>query len=197
MTATANRPTLVLNRSWTPVNVIPAHRAIVMLWNDSARAIDPIDYQTYNWEDWSKLKPSADDLIIRSAKLSIRLPEVVTLTDYDKMPTGLVSFNRRNIFKRDHYTCQYCGIQPSNDELTIDHVLPVSRQGETSWTNCVLACVSCNKKKAARLPHEAGMKLRKKPVKPAWKPLYASPKPRLSSWSKFISSAYWEVELQD
>jgi hypothetical protein len=63
------------------------------------------------------------------------------------------------------------------------------------WTNCVLACVACNKRKADRTPQQAGMRLRKSPVRPTWKPLYASPAVRIESWSKFVSEAYWNVEL--
>ncbi len=88
-------------------------------------------------------------------------------------------------------------LQPGTDELTIDHVVPRSRGGASSWENCVLACVSCNKRKADRTPEQARMHLRKKPVRPAWKPLYADHGLRLESWSKFISEAYWVVELED
>lgn len=85
-----------------------------------------------------------------------------------------MAFSRRNIFERDHYTCQYCGVQPGVDELSIDHVFPRSQGGTSTWDNCVLACVECNKKKADRTPSEADMKLRKQPCRPQWKPLYAA-----------------------
>ncbi|MFZ5833357.1 MAG: HNH endonuclease, partial [Planctomycetota bacterium] len=83
-----------------------------------------------------------------------------------------------------------------SEELTIDHVLPRSQGGVSSWENCVLACMACNKQKADRTPEQAGMKLRKQPTRPAWKPLYADHTMRIASWSKFVSESYWNVELQ-
>lgn len=93
-------------------------------------------------------------------------------------------------------TCQYCGKQPGSEELTIDHVVPRAQGGQSNWTNCVLACVDCNSRKAARTPAEARMKLRKQPVRPNWKPIYAQRMNRIQSWNKFISEAYWNVELE-
>ena len=114
------RPALVLNRNWQPVNVATAARALVLLWNESARVVDPSDFQTYTWEDWSKLRPRGDERFIQAVRFRLRVPEVITLTDYDRLPSAAVSFSRRNIFKRDQYTCQYCGRQPGSEELTVD-----------------------------------------------------------------------------
>lgn len=190
------RPTLVLNRNWQPVNVATVSRALVMLWNESACVVDPHDYQTYGWADWSRLAPRGDEPFIQAVRAQVRVPEVVALTAYDRLPSAAVSFSRRNIFKRDHYTCQYCGVQPGSEELTIDHVVPRAQGGVSSWSNCVLACVTCNKRKADRTPEQAGLHLRKPPIRPTWKPLYASPSVRIASWSKFVSEAYWNVELE-
>jgi 5-methylcytosine-specific restriction endonuclease McrA len=190
------RPTLVLNRNWQPVNVATVGRALIMLWNESARVVDPHDYRTYDWSDWSRQTPTADEPFIQAIRARVRVPEVVTLTEYDRLPAAAVSFSRRNIFKRDHQTCQYCGVQPGSAELTIDHVVPRAQGGVSSWTNCVLACVECNKRKADRTPKQAGMNLRKAPECPAWRPLHADHRVRLESWSKFISEAYWNVELE-
>ncbi len=189
-------PTLVLNRNWQPVNVATVERALVMLWNESARVVDPLDFQMYTWADWSQLLPGEGEPYIQAVRQRLRVPEVVALVDYDRLPMAAVSFSRRNIFKRDHYTCQYCSVQPGSEELTIDHVVPRAQGGVSSWTNCVLACVDCNKRKADRTPEQAGMRLHKQPVRPHWKPLYASPTVRVASWSKFVSEAYWNVELE-
>jgi 5-methylcytosine-specific restriction endonuclease McrA len=190
------RPTLVLNRNWQPVNVATVSRALTMLWNESARVVDPHDYQTYDWADWARLAPRGDEPFIQAVRLRVRVPEVIALSGYDRLPSAAVSFSRRNIFKRDHYTCQYCGVQPGSEELTIDHVVPRAQGGISSWTNCVLACVACNKRKADRTPQQAGLRLHKQPDRPSWKPLYASPSVRIASWSKFISEAYWNVTLE-
>jgi 5-methylcytosine-specific restriction endonuclease McrA len=118
------------------------------------------------------------------------------LAGYNRLPTAAVAFSRRNIHKRDHWTCQYCGRQPGGAELTIDHVVPRSQGGVSTWENCVLACIDCNKHKADRTPAQARMKLHREPVRPAWKPLYARTSERMMSWSKFISEAYWNVPLE-
>jgi len=120
----------------------------------------------------------------------------ITLTDYDRLPAAAVSFSRRNIFKRDHFTCQYCGRQPAAEELTLDHVIPRSQGGESRWDNCVLACLECNKRKADRTPQQARMRLKHQPVRPQWNPLYAAHDVRIACWSKFSSEAYWNVKLK-
>ena len=191
------RPTLVLNRSWQPINVATVARALIMLWNDTARIVDPVDYQLYDWSDWSQLVPDRDEPFIQSVRQRIRIPEVITLTKFDAMPTQTVTFSRRNVFKRDKMCCQYCGKQPGSEELTIDHVVPRAQGGLSTWTNCVLACIDCNSKKADRTPAQAHMKLRKEPVRPAWKPIYADRMNQVKSWSKFISEAYWIVSIEE
>jgi len=189
-------PTLVLNRNWQPVNVATVARALVLLWNESARVVDPDDFQLYTWDDWSQLRPGEGERFIQAVRLRLRVPEVIVLADYDRLPSAAVSFSRRNIFKRDHWACQYCGCQPGSDELTIDHVTPRSHGGTSTWENCVLACIDCNKRKADRTPRQAGMKLRTAPVRPAWQPFYARDNRRIESWSKFISETYWNVPLE-
>lgn len=190
-------PTLVLNRNWQPVNVATVARALVLVWNESARVVDPHDYHLYTWADWSRLRPRAEEPFVQAVRFRLRVPEVITLSSYDRMPVATVIFSRRNIFKRDHNTCQYCGAQPGSEELTIDHVVPRSHGGVSSWENCVLACVACNKRKADRTPEQARMHLCKKPIRPAWKPLYADHSVRIKSWSRFISEVYWSVTLRE
>ena len=106
------------------MNVATVARALVLLWNESARVVDPADYQLYTWADWSKLRPRDGEAFIQAVRFRLRVPEVVALTGYDRLPVAHVTFSRRNIFKRDHYTCQYCGAQPGSEELTLDHVVP-------------------------------------------------------------------------
>ena len=191
-----HRPTLVLNRNWQPVNVSTVARALVMLWNETVRVVDPADYQLYTWSDWTRLRPLDDEPFVQAVSFRLRVPEIVTLNEYDRLPAKAVSFSRRNVFKRDRFTCQYCGLQPGTGELTIDHVLPRSHGGESTWENCVLACLNCNKRKADRIPQQANMRLRHVPGRPRWKPLYAPQDVRIESWEKFVSEAYWNVELE-
>lgn len=191
------RPTLVLNRNWQPVGVATVARALVKVWNESAKVVDPEDYQQYTWADWVALEPTDDDPVIRTQQLRLRVPEVITLTNYDRLPINSVAFSRRNVFKRDRFTCQYCGVQPGSAELTIDHVVPRAQGGLSTWENCVLACVDCNSRKADRTPQQATMPLHRDPVRPIWKPLYSSRGVRIDSWAKFISEAYWSVKLED
>ena len=96
-------------------------------------------------------------------------------------------FSRCNVAKRDHYTCQYCGAQPGAESITIDHVLSRSQGGASSWTNCVAACERCNARKGDRTPDQAGMRLRRRPVRPEWKPFYAAQGARNESWSRFLT----------
>ena len=189
VTAVLERPTLVLNRNWQPVRVATVARALIKVWKDAARVVDPADYQLYDWADWSALTPTKDELCIRTRHRRLRVPEVVVLTRYDRVPTNVVTFSRRNVFKRDRYTCQYCGHQPGSEELTIDHVVPRAQNGHSNWDNRVLACVDCNSRKADRTPQQARMKLRTVTVQPTWKGIYAEQSIRIDIWSHFSNEA--------
>src|SRR5207237_541269 len=107
------------------------------LWNYSAKVVDPDEYRLYAWEEWMTLAPRDGGPCIRTSRARLRVPEVVVLQHYDRLPLAAVTFSRRNVAKRDHYTCQYCGAQPGVEDLTIDHVVPRSQGGQSSWTNCV------------------------------------------------------------
>lgn len=181
------RPTLVLNRNWQPVHVTTVVRALVLLWNDAAKAIDPDDYRMYDWDEWTRLPARPDGPAVRAARARLRVPEVLALTHYDRLPTAAVAFSRRNVAKRDHHTCQYCGIQPGWERITVDHIVPRAQGGATTWTNCVAACAACNTRKADRTPDQAGMKLRHPPTRPAWKPIYADGRDRQPAWARFLA----------
>jgi 5-methylcytosine-specific restriction endonuclease McrA len=179
-------PTLVLNRDWQPVNVTTVVRALVMLWNETAKAVEPDEYRLYDWADWSELPPRDGRPCVRSAHRSLRAPEVICLARYDRPPGAVVPFSRRNVARRDHYTCQYCGAQPGVRAITIDHVVPRSQGGASSWTNCVAACIKCNVRKADRTLEQAGMRPRRRPVRPDWKPAYATHDFRGEHWARFV-----------
>jgi len=194
------RTVLVLNRRWDPIQTTSVKDAIGLVAKGSATVIDPATFERHDllsWGEVSKAMKSVGDNLIRSQYLAIVPPEVVVLTAYEGRGERSVVFSRKNIFKRDRYTCQYCGKQPGPEELTIDHVMPRSRGGTSTWENCLLACVACNKRKADKTPEEAGMPMRKVPKKPSWKTLaQVHPKARRESWEQFLGRAYWEVELE-
>jgi 5-methylcytosine-specific restriction endonuclease McrA len=180
------QPTLVLNRQWQPVHVASVARAVVLLCNDAARVVDTDDYRLLAWDDWVQLEPDDDARCIRSARLRLKVPEVICLAHFDRLPGTSVTFSRRNVAKRDHYVCQYCGAQPGADSITIDHILPRSQGGATNWTNCAAACLECNTRKGDRTPEQAGMRLKRRPVRPEWKPFYAALAAPVESWSRFL-----------
>lgn len=194
------RPVLTLNRHWSAIQTTSVKEAIALVSKGSARIIDPETFEVHDigsWADVSKLKAKFGDAMVRSPSISLIAPEVIVLTGYEGLGERSVVFSRRNIFKRDRYTCQYCGRQPGPDSLTIDHVHPKSKGGKSSWENCTLACLECNKRKADKSPEQAKMVLRKTPKKPSWKMLaQVSPKERRESWDQFLSRVYWETELE-
>jgi 5-methylcytosine-specific restriction endonuclease McrA len=196
MTAIAlQRPTLVLNKLWQPVHVRTAAEALKKVWTNSARVVDPQDYAQYTWEDWADLRPAEGDLYINLIGTKIRIPEVITLANFDRTPRGKLSFNRKNLFIRDGWTCQYCNAHLKRSEITMDHVIPRVQGGESSFENCVAACARCNRRKAGRTPKQARMKLLTVPKTPKWGPLFHCTVV-LDSWEKFVSEMYWNVPLQ-
>lgn len=199
MTAVLSRPSLVLNRGWIPIRVTDVEDAITKLLTGAARAVTE-DYTTYNFEDWTQLRVAEGEPCIRTYTLSIKIPEVIILSNYAEVPHRKLVFSRANVYKRDKYTCQFCGKRPAIKELTIDHVMPRSKGGISSWTNCVLACWTCNSKKADRSLAESGMKLLKRPAKPDWEPEFVVTRFSANApkcWEKFVSEAYWNVELKE
>jgi 5-methylcytosine-specific restriction endonuclease McrA len=160
--------TLVLNRSWVPIHLTTVRRALVMLFQHSAVAVEPETYTTYDFEQWLRVERQPGVQIVRTPSYFVPVPSVILLSKYDRLPGCNVPFSRRNLSRRDQHRCQYCGHRQSNDQLTIDHVVPRSRGGTTGWTNCVLACIPCNRKKGCRTPEQAGMKLLATPTRPDW-----------------------------
>lgn len=194
-------PTLVLNNSWRPIQTTTTRVAIGLVAKGSAVIIDPDTYEVHDLDSWhiaSETQDKYQDFRIRSMRLDLTPPELILLTHYRGIGDQSVTFSRLNLYRRDQYSCQYCGDQPGTKELTIDHVMPRSRDGKSTWENCVVACVECNKRKAARTPAEAGMKLRRKPKKPSWPAISRLPREiHCDSWRKFLSEAYWKVELSE
>lgn len=199
----ANKKVLVLNKSWSAVSIINLEKALNKVFSTykngepKAKIIDCAnDFRSCSWADWSVLKPKENEACIAGVSSIFRVPEVIQLTRYDKIPKRKVCFSRRALFRRDNYSCQYCGKKPGSSELTIDHVVPRSQGGLTTWENCVLACISCNIKKADKKLSDVNMKLQNVPVRPN-KNYFAEIKIPVKSWEHFISTAYWLVELEN
>ena len=188
---------LVLNKSWTAVATTTVRHALGLVFKGAAKAVQPETFETHGFESWADLAVPLEEPCVKTVKLRIKVPEVIVLLRYTGMPRRSVTFTRRNLFRRDKNTCQYCGAQPGMSELSIDHVLPRSRGGRSTWRNCVLACMRCNRRKANRTPADAGVRLRKKPIAPTWTPTLEVPIARLrQSWEKFVSERYWNVPLE-
>lgn len=187
-----HQPTvLVLNRAWQAINTRSVQEAVLQLAADAATALD-IDGDSMvpvKWEDWIKLPIRPQDQVIRTPKLSIRVPTVVVLCNYSKVPKKRPRFSPVGIFHRDAGVCQYTGRKLAKNESNIDHVVPRSRGGSSSWENCVLADKSINFKKADRTPSEAGMKLLRKPLAPREVPvtLFIRNTSGVKDWELFLS----------
>lgn len=163
-----NEPTLVLNRNWQPVTFLPVQVAIVNVMRDMASVLDPVNYLLLTFEEWAVSKPDTDRWI-KTAREPIPAPEVIVLKQYGERPPRKIVFNKHTLARRDEHQCQYCGADLYREKITVEHVLPRSRGGPTTWENCVAACENCNARKADQTPQEAGMPLRSKPVRPNWR----------------------------
>ncbi len=162
---------LVLNRSYLPVHVTTVRHAFTLLYKGVAKAVDE-EYQTFDFPDWSGLKVNGYDGI-GTVSDSIRIPRVILLTRFDRIPRRDVRFSRHNIFLRDSNTCQYCRDRLPASGLNLDHVVPRSQGGLTTWENVVTCCLGCNHHKGGRRPEQANMRLHRKPVRPSWTPFIA------------------------
>jgi len=143
--ATMHAPVLVLNASYEPINVCAARRAIVLVLKGVA------------------MMEEADGHVLHAARIAMRIPSVIRLLEYRRIPHQTRALSRKNILMRDRNTCQYCGKILAAGELTLDHVVPRSRGGASTWENLVACCHSCNRRKGNQLPHEMGMKLLREP----------------------------------
>ncbi|MHC4124300.1 MAG: HNH endonuclease [Planctomycetota bacterium] len=197
---------LVLNKHYMAVRVVGARRAFSLLVRQIAEVVsfEEGSYSNYDFTSWcqvsqirSTFEPDGHDWVA-TVNFQIAVPRIVRLLFYDRLPRGKVKFNRRNIFARDSNSCQYCGKRFPTSELSLDHVIPRSIGGESTWENMVCACTGCNVKKGGRTPRQANMTLVKKPVKPKRNPLVNIHlgHPRYHSWKQFLDHAYWSVELK-
>jgi 5-methylcytosine-specific restriction endonuclease McrA len=145
MISVLQSPVLVLNATYEPIHITAVKRALVLVLKGVARAEEE------------------NHAVVHSARLSLRVPSVIRLLEYRRIPLQTRALSRKNILLRDRNTCQFCGrVFPAAD-LTLDHVVPRSRGGMTSWENLVACCHGCNNRKGDRTPEEAGLRLIRRP----------------------------------
>jgi 5-methylcytosine-specific restriction endonuclease McrA len=138
-------PVLVLNASYEPINICAARRAIVLVLKGLA------------------MPEEENGHFLHAARLAMRVPSVIRLLEYRRIPHQTRALSRKNILLRDRNTCQYCGVVLSSSELTLDHVVPRSRGGLSTWENLVACCHLCNRRKGNHMVGETDMKLLKEP----------------------------------
>ena len=169
--------TLMLSQGYSPIKVIPWQRAITLLFLGKVEVIEEYDTK------------------IKSTSMVIKMPAVVRLLNAYKRHKKPVRFSRVNIYGRDKYSCQYCSKKITMSDGTYDHVVPRAQGGKTEWTNIVTCCAPCNSKKGGRTPEQARMKLRKKPIRPAWVPITIVNVSRERAPDAWASYMYWTAEL--
>jgi 5-methylcytosine-specific restriction endonuclease McrA len=194
-----NTKVLILNRSYLPIHVTSVKRAFSLVYQGIARVVNE-QYQTFDFDSWSQLSVSVREESVGLVNRLIRVPRVILLVGYDRVPKRQVRFSRYNIYARDNCTCQYCGERLARQELNLDHVIPRSRGGTSTWENVVCSCLDCNRRKGGRTPQEAGIALARKPLRPKWTPFMQGTFSLASyrEWLPFLNMAdvsYWNTEL--
>jgi len=202
-TAVASAPplqgrSLVLNRAFLPIHVTNVRRALSLLYRGVAKAVDS-EYRTFDFPSWTELSTVGFDAV-GLVEGVVRIPRVVLLVSFDRVPHRRVRFSRHNIFVRDANTCQYCARRFPRSELNLDHVIPRCRGGRTTWENVVCSCIECNRRKGGGDPNSAGMQLVRSPQRPPWTPFVEKQfgMGGYREWVPFlraVDTAYWNVEL--
>ncbi len=160
---------LVLNRNWQAINVSTPAMTFAQMATGVVTALDVQAADTMiptTWDQWRTLPVREGDQTIGTVDGPVRVPTVVVLANFDRVPVKRPKFSARAIRERDGGRCQYTGRPLKPREGNIDHVLPKSRGGATSWDNCVLASTAVNSRKADRTPAEAGLTLQRPPEAP-------------------------------
>lgn len=195
-----NSNVLVLNKSFLPVHITTVRRAFCLLYTGLAKAVNE-QYQTFDFASWQELSLERNDETIGTVQRAIKIPRVILLIAYDRVPKRRVRFSRYNIFARDRNTCQYCGNSFPRHELNLDHVIPRSQGGISTWENVVCSCHDCNRRKGGKTPEQARMRLIARPRKPTWTPpLNISLREIMhKEWVPFLDFmadvSYWNTEL--
>lgn len=178
-------PVLVLNKSFQPVRITTARVGFALLYGDRAMAMDG-RYEPMNFDEWATLPPG-DGPTIATPRRVLRIPRLLLLREFNRVPRTPLRLSRKNVFLRDGNACAYC---ESREELTLDHVLPRSRGGGSTWENLVACCRRCNLKKGHKKPEEAGMPLQRSPRRPTWNVVIqlAGVRDNVPHWEPFLAS---------
>jgi 5-methylcytosine-specific restriction endonuclease McrA len=158
---------LVLNRNWQAINVRSPQDAFCQMatWVATGLEVAGEDHiRPVTWEEWLTLPIREQDQAALTVRGAIRVPTVIVLANFARVPKKRPKLCARTIRERDDNRCQYTGVVLRPDEGNINHVVPRSRGGKDAWENCVWSSKKVNSKKGNRLPHEAGLKLLKRPV---------------------------------
>ncbi len=160
---------LVLNRNWQAIDVKTPADAFCMMAAGTATSLDIAsgeNMEPCKWDKWLALPVRDSDNCVGTVHGPVRVPTVLVLARYDKVPKHRPKLSTRGIWDRDGGVCQYTGKKLAREEGNIDHVVPRSRGGKTTWENCVLADKRVNSRKGSRTPDEVGLKLAKSPAAP-------------------------------
>jgi 5-methylcytosine-specific restriction endonuclease McrA len=183
---------LVLNRLFTAIKIITVRRAFKLLYKNTAEVVAQNNgsFATYDFIRWidQPTNGSRED-IIHTPNRKLKVPRVIRLLSYDKLPRQEVKFSRKSIMARDEYRCQYCNKKLAAAKLSIDHIIPRSRGGSSNWDNLVACCSKCNTKKGGKTPKEARMKLIHKPTPPTMTPLFSADlkDKKYTFWKEFVT----------
>ncbi len=183
---------LVLNKLWQAINISTPADALSMMYANTATGLDirgKDDMVPLTWKEWVNLSCSEDDHFVKTIQGNVKIPKIIILCRYDKVPKKRPKITRKGIWIRDQGICQYTGKKINQNEGNIDHVIPKSRGGATDWTNCVLAHKKVNAKKADKTPEEAGLKLIRQPYVPKELPIsfYLTNKYNIQEWEMFLN----------
>jgi len=198
---------LVLNRLYMAVHIVGVRRAFALLYRELAEVIhlESGNFANYGFQAWREISQlrsacrQVHDAWIRTVNFEIQVPRVIRLLRCDRIPKQDLHLPRRNILARDGHRCQYCDGHLPSPQLSIDHVIPRSRGGLTSWENVVCACLACNLKKGGRTPQEARMRLVRRPVKPKRNPLLLLKlaNPKYESWRTWLEGVHWDIGARE
>ena len=188
-----HRYVLALNKAWLPVDIITHRDCFRLLSKGHAKALETVNgsYMMHNLDGWLDLHMHENYSHVSTVSMEVPVPEIIILTEYDKIPKRFVKFSKGNLLIRDDFECVYCGCELDLEDTTIDHVHPSSKGGVTSWENCVSACKKCNHTKGNELP-VGRFKPKVKPSEPSSvSPIYQMNKKIdgifiPDSWNKFL-----------